>query len=38
MQSQRLHHAVIGSELSFVPGAGHMLHHDALEEIVAATT
>jgi pimeloyl-ACP methyl ester carboxylesterase len=38
MQSQRLHYAVIGSELSFVPGAGHMLHHDALEEIVAATT
>ena len=37
MQSQRLHHAVIGSELSFVTGAGHMLHHDALEEIVAAT-
>ena len=37
VQSLRLHRAVSGSELSFVSGAGHMLHHDAPEHVVAAT-
>lgn len=35
-QSVRLHHALKGSTLRIVPGAGHMVHHAAPEEIAAA--
>jgi pimeloyl-ACP methyl ester carboxylesterase len=32
----RLHEAVPGSELRVVPGAGHMIHHTAPDEVMAA--
>jgi pimeloyl-ACP methyl ester carboxylesterase len=34
--SARLHHELPGSELTIVPGQGHMVHHLAPEQIVAA--
>lgn len=33
-QSVRLHRELPGSELRVVPGAGHMLHHAAVEEVM----
>lgn len=35
-QSVRLHRALPGSTLTLVPGAGHMTHHVALEELMTA--
>lgn len=35
-QSIRLHHAVAGSEITVVPGLGHMMHYDAHDEIADA--
>ena len=32
----RLHKDVAGSELVIAPGVGHMAHHDALDEVIAA--
>jgi pimeloyl-ACP methyl ester carboxylesterase len=34
--SARLHDAVAGSELRVLPGIGHMVHHSAPDEVVAA--
>ena len=34
-QATRLSHALRFGEVAFVEGAGHMLHHDACEEVVA---
>jgi pimeloyl-ACP methyl ester carboxylesterase len=34
--SVRLHHELAGSTLTIVPAAGHMVHHAAVDEIVAA--
>jgi pimeloyl-ACP methyl ester carboxylesterase len=34
--SVRLHHEIAGSELTLVPGAGHMLHHSVPEEVMTA--
>src|SRR5271166_1838438 len=35
-QSQRLHQELAGSEFILVPGAGHMIHHLAPDQVVAA--
>ncbi|AWB23241.1 alpha/beta hydrolase [Methylobacterium currus] len=35
-QSRRLHHDLPGSELVVVPGMGHMIHHLAPEQVIAA--
>ncbi|CAA9318032.1 MAG: hypothetical protein AVDCRST_MAG90-856, partial [uncultured Microvirga sp.] len=37
-QSIRLHHAVPTSEITVVPGLGHMMHYGAHDEIMAAVT
>ena len=34
--SERLHRDIAGSTLAIVPGAGHMVHHAAPDEVVAA--
>jgi len=34
--SVRLHHEIVGSELTLVPGAGHMVHHTVPEEVMTA--
>ena len=34
--AQRLHREIIGSTLAIVAGAGHMVHHAAPDEVVAA--
>jgi pimeloyl-ACP methyl ester carboxylesterase len=34
--SVRLHRELVGSTLTIVPGAGHMVHHAAADEVVAA--
>lgn len=34
--SVRLHQQIAGSELTLVPGAGHMVHHTDLDEVMAA--
>jgi len=35
-QSVRLHSAIAQSELKVLPGLGHMLHHFAADQVVAA--
>lgn len=35
-QSERLHHALPGSEFVVVPGMGHMIHHLAPDQVVGA--
>jgi pimeloyl-ACP methyl ester carboxylesterase len=35
-QSERLHHALPNSELRLVPGAGHMVHHLAPQQVMQA--
>ena len=35
-QSERLHQEIPGSEFIRVPGAGHMVHHLAPDQVVAA--
>jgi pimeloyl-ACP methyl ester carboxylesterase len=34
--SRRLHREIASSELVVVPGAGHMVHHSALDQVVEA--
>jgi pimeloyl-ACP methyl ester carboxylesterase len=35
-QSERLHQKLPGSEFIRIPGAGHMIHHSAPDQVVAA--